>query len=115
MRCGSWRSNRIEEGQRPDMDIAGSTVLILGGSGLVGTAVARELMPYGPARVVVSGLTRAEAEQAVAELAADPALLPQTELQATCSCRIRCATGHAATCWPIRPHAGCCWMTCTAS
>jgi NAD(P)-dependent dehydrogenase (short-subunit alcohol dehydrogenase family) len=64
------------------MDIGGSTVLILGGSGLVGTAVARELMPHGPALVVISGLTQAEAEQAVAELAADPALRPETRLAA---------------------------------
>lgn len=51
------------------MDIAGSRVLILGGSGLVGMAIAREMLPHGPARIVISGLTRAEAETATAELA----------------------------------------------
>jgi NAD(P)-dependent dehydrogenase (short-subunit alcohol dehydrogenase family) len=64
------------------MDIKGSDVLILGGSGLVGMAVARELMPYGPASLVISGLTRAEAEQAVAELESDPERLPETRLEA---------------------------------
>ncbi len=50
------------------MDIAGRTVLILGGPGLVGMAVARELLALGPARVVIGGLTRRETEQAVATL-----------------------------------------------
>src|SRR5688572_15946218 len=55
------------------MDIRGSSVLILGGSGLVGMAVARELLHYAPAKLVISGLTRDEAEQGVAELAEDAA------------------------------------------
>ncbi len=50
------------------MNISGSRVLILGGSGLVGMAIAREMLPHGPSRVVISGLTRVEAEQGVAEL-----------------------------------------------
>lgn len=50
------------------MDISGSRVLILGGSGLVGMAIARELLPMKPAAVVLSGLTRAEAETAVHQL-----------------------------------------------
>ncbi|MEX0907202.1 MAG: short-chain dehydrogenase [Gemmatimonadota bacterium] len=54
------------------MDIGGRDVLILGGSGLVGMAVARELLPHVPASLTLCGLTRAEAEEAVAELAADP-------------------------------------------
>lgn len=53
------------------MDIRGSEILILGGSGLVGMAVARELMPYAPARLIISGLTQEEAEAAVDELRAD--------------------------------------------
>jgi NAD(P)-dependent dehydrogenase (short-subunit alcohol dehydrogenase family) len=64
------------------MDIKGSDVLILGGSGLVGMAVARELMPFGPASLVISGLTRAEAEQGVAELEEEPARLAETRLEA---------------------------------
>ncbi|HUG42199.1 MAG TPA: hypothetical protein VMM12_17155 [Longimicrobiales bacterium] len=50
------------------MDIQGKTVLLLGGSGLVGLAVARALAPHGPKRVVLSALTREEVEPAVAEL-----------------------------------------------
>jgi NAD(P)-dependent dehydrogenase (short-subunit alcohol dehydrogenase family) len=42
--------------------------LLLGGSGLVGMAVARALLQHGPRKIVVSALTRAEAESAVAEL-----------------------------------------------
>jgi NAD(P)-dependent dehydrogenase (short-subunit alcohol dehydrogenase family) len=64
------------------MDIGGMSVLILGGSGLVGMAVARELLPLKPAALVISGLTRAEAEEAVAELRSDGALLPETRIEA---------------------------------
>ena len=48
--------------------LEGSTVLILGGAGLVGEAVARALLPHGPRRVVIAGLTREEAEESVQEL-----------------------------------------------
>jgi NAD(P)-dependent dehydrogenase (short-subunit alcohol dehydrogenase family) len=65
------------------MDITGRDVLILGGAGLVGMAVARELLPHRPARVVISALTQQEAEQAVAELRHDMALSPDTRLEAT--------------------------------
>jgi NAD(P)-dependent dehydrogenase (short-subunit alcohol dehydrogenase family) len=54
------------------MEIRGSRVLLLGGSGLVGMALARQLLPLKPALVVVSGLTQSEAETAVEELRADP-------------------------------------------
>ncbi|HEX8274714.1 MAG TPA: hypothetical protein VF615_18930 [Longimicrobiaceae bacterium] len=54
------------------MEIRGSRILLLGGSGLVGTALARQLLPFKPALVVVSGLTREEAEGGVAELAREP-------------------------------------------
>jgi NAD(P)-dependent dehydrogenase (short-subunit alcohol dehydrogenase family) len=50
------------------MNISGSRVLILGGSGLVGMAIARELFPHRPEKLVISGLLRSEAEQALAEL-----------------------------------------------
>lgn len=63
------------------MDIRGNSVLILGGSGLVGMAVARELMPHAPALLVVSGLSRVEAEAAVAELERDAALMKGTRLE----------------------------------
>ncbi len=51
------------------MNINGRKVLVLGGYGLVGTAVARELLERGPREVQIHSLTREEAESAVAELA----------------------------------------------
>ncbi|HEX2094632.1 MAG TPA: hypothetical protein VHG28_19665 [Longimicrobiaceae bacterium] len=54
------------------MEIRGTRILLLGGSGLVGMALARQLLPLKPALVVVSGLTQDEAEGAVAELRASP-------------------------------------------
>jgi NAD(P)-dependent dehydrogenase (short-subunit alcohol dehydrogenase family) len=54
------------------MEIRGTRVLLLGGSGLVGTAIARKLLPHGPAALVVSGLTEKEAQDAVGELADEP-------------------------------------------
>lgn len=54
------------------MDIAGRRVVILGGSGLVGMAIARRLLPFGPARLVVGGLREEEARGAVEELALEP-------------------------------------------
>lgn len=64
------------------MDTFGTRVLILGGSGLVGMAIARELIPHRPKAIVISGLTRDEAEAAVAELspeaaAHDVSLIPE--------------------------------------
>ncbi len=53
------------------MEVRDRTIVILGGTGLVGMAVARRLLELGPARIVLSGLARAEAEQAVAELAGE--------------------------------------------
>lgn len=53
------------------MELGGRSILILGGAGLVGMAVARKLLPFEPARVVLSGLSRREAESAVAELLAE--------------------------------------------
>jgi NAD(P)-dependent dehydrogenase (short-subunit alcohol dehydrogenase family) len=50
------------------MEIEGRKVLILGGSGLVGMAVARALLDHGPAVLVVSGLTQREADGARDEL-----------------------------------------------
>ncbi|MGH7507407.1 MAG: short-chain dehydrogenase [Longimicrobiales bacterium] len=55
------------------MDIIGKNVLILGGTGLVGMAVARELLPHEPARLVLCGLTRPEAEMAAETLRAETA------------------------------------------
>lgn len=50
------------------MDIRDSRVVILGGSGLVGMAIARELLPMKPALLVISALTRREAEEGAEEL-----------------------------------------------
>ncbi|HET7583326.1 MAG TPA: hypothetical protein VFK13_00320 [Gemmatimonadaceae bacterium] len=51
------------------MELRDSTALLLGGSGLVGMAVARKLLEHGPRRIVISALTRDEAEAGAAELA----------------------------------------------
>ncbi|HEU5185555.1 MAG TPA: hypothetical protein VFU01_13360 [Gemmatimonadaceae bacterium] len=53
------------------MEIRDSTVLLLGGAGLVGMAVARRLAEHGPRRLVITGLTKAEAETAAGELSRD--------------------------------------------
>jgi NAD(P)-dependent dehydrogenase (short-subunit alcohol dehydrogenase family) len=64
------------------MEIHGRTILILGGSGLVGMAVARRLLVHQPKLVVISGLTRDEAESAVEELRTFPALLSPSQVHA---------------------------------
>src|SRR5687768_2609453 len=64
------------------MEIKGRSVLLLGGSGLVGMAVARNLAAHAPASVVVTGLTRAEAEGAVADLTAENVFGARTRLTA---------------------------------
>ena len=53
------------------MELRGATVLLLGGSGLVGMAVARGLLPFRPRRLVITGLTRSEAETGARELSAE--------------------------------------------
>ena len=58
------------------MELRGSTVLLLGGSGLVGMAVARRLLTFAPRRLVVAGLSRAEAEQAARELKGEAGAVP---------------------------------------
>ncbi len=50
------------------MDIRGRNVLILGGSGLVGMAVARKLLPHRPRSLVLSALTADEVDDAISEL-----------------------------------------------
>ncbi len=64
------------------MDITGRNVLILGGSGLVGMAVARRLLEHRPAALVISSLTRAEAEEALAELQEEGSVPEGVELAA---------------------------------
>jgi hypothetical protein len=50
------------------MDIKRKTVLVLGGGGLVGTAICRKLVAEQPKRIIVSALLRAEAEEGVRTL-----------------------------------------------
>ncbi len=50
------------------MDIKGKTVLVLGGWGLVGSAICRKLMIEQPKRIIVSSLLKHEAEDAVKDL-----------------------------------------------
>ena len=50
------------------MELEGRTVLILGGWGLVGAAIARAILPESPAALTVHSLRRAEAEEAVEAL-----------------------------------------------
>ncbi|MEX1247095.1 MAG: hypothetical protein WEA61_01315 [Anaerolineales bacterium] len=53
------------------MDIRGKNALVLGGFGLVGRAVCRELLAHEPERLVVASLRKEEAEQALTELRAE--------------------------------------------
>src|SRR3990172_10186724 len=53
------------------MDIRGKNALVLGGFGLVGRAVCRDLLEHKPARLVVASLHKQEAKQAVTELKAE--------------------------------------------
>lgn len=50
------------------MDIQNKTVLVLGGWGLVGSAICRNLVAEKPKRIIVASMKRAEAEEAVAQL-----------------------------------------------
>jgi NAD(P)-dependent dehydrogenase (short-subunit alcohol dehydrogenase family) len=50
------------------MDIRGTTVLVLGGGGMVGRAVCRELIKAQPAQIVVCSMLEQESQEAVASL-----------------------------------------------
>ncbi len=50
------------------MQINGSRILVLGGWGLVGSAICRKLMEHDPAKLFVSSLRKEEAEDAITEL-----------------------------------------------
>lgn len=50
------------------MQVSGSSVLVLGGWGLVGSAICRKLMEHNPSRLIVSSLKKSEAEDAVLNL-----------------------------------------------
>ena len=53
------------------MEIRDSTVLLLGGAGLVGMAVARRLAEHKPRQLVITALTKAEADAGLRELRAE--------------------------------------------
>lgn len=50
------------------MEIKGKTVLVLGGWGLVGSAICRKLVPEQPDKIIISSLLRSEAIDAVTQL-----------------------------------------------
>jgi hypothetical protein len=50
------------------MDIKHRTVLVLGGGGLVGSAICRKLVEENPKQIIVTSLLRQEAEEAVRKL-----------------------------------------------
>lgn len=50
------------------MQIKGSRILILGGWGLVGSAICRKIIKHSPDKLIVSSLHKAEAEDAVDQL-----------------------------------------------
>ena len=53
------------------MDIQGKTVLVIGGWGLVGSAICRRFMEEHPRRIILTSLRKEEAEEAVSTLRAD--------------------------------------------
>lgn len=64
------------------MEIRGRTVLILGGSGLVGLAVARRILQHEPQAIIISALTQREAEATLDELRREGSVPAGTVLHA---------------------------------
>lgn len=64
------------------MEIRDRTVLILGGSGLVGLAVARRLLRHEPRAIIVSALTQREADAALDDLRREGAVPAGTTVHA---------------------------------
>lgn len=60
------------------MEVEGKTVLVLGGAGLVGMAVCRQLMEIRPSRLVVAARRRERAEQTAQRLCED---FPDTQVR----------------------------------
>ncbi len=50
------------------MQITGAKILILGGWGLVGSAICRKLMSHNPAKLIITSLRESEAKEAVEDL-----------------------------------------------
>jgi hypothetical protein len=59
------------------MDIKNRSVLVLGGSGLVGAAICRQLIEERPKRIIVTSILRKEADEAVATLRAEYPGMPK--------------------------------------
>lgn len=59
-------------GEHGRMELEGTTILVLGGAGLVGLAVIRLLLEHRPERIVVGSLRQREAEEAVEDLLMEP-------------------------------------------
>jgi hypothetical protein len=53
------------------LNIEGKRVLVLGGFGLVGRAVCRELLPHNPGDLIVSSLYKEQSQKAIRELQAE--------------------------------------------
>jgi uncharacterized protein YbjT (DUF2867 family) len=51
--------------------VEGRSVLVLGGGGMVGTAVCRELLVHKPARIAIGARREAKARRAVEQLSAE--------------------------------------------
>lgn len=64
------------------MVVRGRAVLILGGSGLVGLAVARRVLRHDPRAVIISALKREEAEEAIGTLESEGSVPSGTVLVA---------------------------------
>ncbi len=52
------------------MDVRGKTILLLGGAGQVGLAIAKKMLDENPGKLIISSLFREESEQAIEELKA---------------------------------------------
>lgn len=50
------------------MDIKGKSIMVLGGFGLVGSAICRELMRFNPEKLIITSLFEHEARQAVEQM-----------------------------------------------
>lgn len=64
------------------MQLKGSTVLVLGGWGLVGAAICRRLMDFQPAKIIITSLRQSEAEEAAEDLRQEFSTVPPETFEA---------------------------------
>lgn len=64
------------------MQIKDSTIVVIGGWGLVGAAMCRKLMEFNPKKLVITSLKQSEAEEAVADLRKEYSQYPPEMFQA---------------------------------